>query len=118
MKYPFRDAHGFPATPGQGNSQSYSPDLSRITCDFKPHVMQLPADRFVTPCPLTSMEVEESESKPFDAELAQDGEETQPEPDETMITDSATGRVWIVKVSGHTSLLDLCPLIHSLGHLL
>ena len=57
------------------------------------------------------MEVEESESKPFDAELAQDGEDTQPEPDETMITDSATGRVWIVKVSGHTSRLDSCPLI-------
>ena len=50
------------------------------------------------------MEVEENENKPFDAELAQDGEETQPEPDEHMITDSATGRVWIVKVSGHTRL--------------
>lgn len=50
------------------------------------------------------MEVEENENKPFDAELAQDGEETQPEPDEHMITDSATGRVWIVKASGHTRL--------------
>jgi transcription initiation factor TFIIF subunit beta len=45
------------------------------------------------------MEVEESENKPFDVELAQDGEETQPDPDEHMITDTATGRVWIVKVS-------------------
>lgn len=45
------------------------------------------------------MEVEENENKPFDAELAQEGEETQPEPDEHMITDTATGRVWIVKVS-------------------
>lgn len=45
------------------------------------------------------MEVEESENKPFDAEIAPDGEETQPEPDEHMITDTATGRVWIVKVS-------------------
>ncbi|KAF9778889.1 transcription initiation factor IIF beta subunit [Thelephora terrestris] len=44
------------------------------------------------------MEVEESENKPFDAELAPDGEETQPEPDEHMITDTATGRVWIVKI--------------------
>lgn len=52
------------------------------------------------------MEVEENESKPFDAELAQDGEETQPEPDEHMITDSATGRVWIVKVSAHTCIAD------------
>jgi len=60
------------------------------------------------------MEVEESENKPFDADIAQDGEETQPEPDETMITDSATGRVWIVKVSGHTSLLDSRTLIHPL----
>ena len=63
------------------------------------------------------MEVEESESKPFDAEIAQDGEETQPEPNETMITDSATGRVWIVKASAHTSLLDSCPLMHLLAHL-
>ena len=52
------------------------------------------------------MEVEESESKPFDAELAQDGEETQPEPDEHMITDSATGRVWIVKVRERTRSVD------------
>ena len=52
------------------------------------------------------MEVEESENKPFDAELAQDGEETQPEPDEHMITDSATGRVWIVKASEHIHLVD------------
>lgn len=52
------------------------------------------------------MEVEESESKPFDAELAQDGEDTQPEPDEHMITDSATGRVWIVKVSKRTCLIN------------
>ena len=51
------------------------------------------------------MEVEESENKSFDAELAQDGEETQPEPDEHMITDSATGRVWIVKVHEHTRLV-------------
>ena len=57
------------------------------------------------------MEVEENESenKPFDAELAQDGEETQPEPDEHMITDSATGRVWIVKVSVHIRLADCRP---------
>lgn len=47
------------------------------------------------------MEVEESENKPFDVEIAQDGEETQPEPDEHMVTDTATGRVWIVKVSEH-----------------
>jgi len=54
------------------------------------------------------MEVEENESenKPFDAELAQDGEETQPDPDEHMITDSATGKVWIVKVSNHIHLID------------
>lgn len=52
------------------------------------------------------MEVEENENKPFDAEIPQDGEETQPEPDEHMITDSATGRVWIVKVSTHTRLAD------------
>lgn len=52
------------------------------------------------------MEVEESENKPFDAELAQDGEETQPEPDEHMITDSATGRVWIVKVCGNAHPFD------------
>ena len=52
------------------------------------------------------MEVEESENKPFDAELAPEGEETQPEPDEHMITDSATGRVWIVKVSGNAHPFD------------
>ena len=44
------------------------------------------------------MEVEENESKPFDAELAQDVEETQPEPDEHMMTEAGIGRVWIVKV--------------------
>jgi transcription initiation factor TFIIF subunit beta len=49
------------------------------------------------------MEVEESENKPFDAEAAQDGEETQPDPDEHMITDTATGRVWIVKVREQAS---------------
>jgi hypothetical protein len=42
------------------------------------------------------MEVDE-EKKPFDAETAGADEETQPEPDEHMMTDSATGRVWIVK---------------------
>jgi len=52
------------------------------------------------------MEVEEDENKPFDSELAQDGEEAQPEPDEHMIADSATGRVWIVKVSDHARLVD------------
>lgn len=57
------------------------------------------------------MEVEESENKPFDPELAQEGEETQPEPDEHMITDSATGRVWIVKVSGNARPFDSRPLI-------
>ena len=51
------------------------------------------------------MEVEENENKPFDADLTQDGEETQPEPDEHMITDTATGRVWIVKVSGYIGLV-------------
>jgi len=58
------------------------------------------------------MEVEESENKPFDAELPQDGEETQPEPDEHMITDSATGRVWIVKVGERACLVDSCLLTH------
>ena len=47
------------------------------------------------------MEAEESENKPFDVELAQDGEETQPEPDEHLITDAATGRIWIVKVRAY-----------------
>ena len=55
------------------------------------------------------MEAEESENKPFDVELAQDGDETQPEPDEHMLTDAATGRVWIVKVSRHG-----CPVRSSL----
>lgn len=55
------------------------------------------------------MEVEESENKPFDVELAQDGEETQPDPDEHMITDTATGRVWIVKVSRYALPTTLKP---------
>lgn len=51
-------------------------------------------------------EVEENESKGFDAELAPNGEDAQPEPDEHMITDSATGRVWIVKVRNHARFVD------------
>lgn len=43
------------------------------------------------------MEVEE-EKKPFDAEVTGNEEETQPDPDEQMMMDQATGRVWIVKV--------------------
>jgi transcription initiation factor TFIIF subunit beta len=43
------------------------------------------------------MEAEE-EKKPFDAEVAGNDEETQPDPDEHMMMDQATGRVWIVKV--------------------
>ena len=52
------------------------------------------------------MEVEENDNKPFDAELAQDGEETQPDPDEHMMTDSVSGRVWIVKASEDTRPVD------------
>jgi len=51
-------------------------------------------------------EVEENENKAFDAELTQDGEDTQPEPDEHMITDSATGRVWIVKVRNQARFVN------------
>jgi transcription initiation factor TFIIF subunit beta len=61
------------------------------------------------------MEVEESENKPFDVELAQEGEETQPDPDEHMITDTATGRVWIVKVSEYPRPLPSSLSTPSLG---
>lgn len=40
----------------------------------------------------------EDEKKPFDAEHAQNEEETQPDPDESLMMDAGNGRVWLVKV--------------------
>ena len=39
----------------------------------------------------------EDEKKPFDAELQND-EDTQPDPDEELMLDKGSGRVWLVKV--------------------
>jgi len=43
----------------------------------------------------------EDEKKPFDAEHAMQDEETQPDPDETLIVEQAGGRVWLVKIPKH-----------------
>ena len=40
----------------------------------------------------------DDEKKPFDAETAQE-EESQPDPDESLMMESGNGRVWVVKVS-------------------
>lgn len=40
----------------------------------------------------------EDEKKPFDAETAQNEEETQPDPEEQLIMDQGNGRVWLVKI--------------------
>lgn len=40
----------------------------------------------------------EEEKKPFDAEHALHEEETQPDPDESLMLDQGNGRVWLVKV--------------------
>lgn len=40
----------------------------------------------------------EDEKKPFDAELAQNEEDSQPDPEEHLAMDQGQGRVWLVKV--------------------
>ena len=45
----------------------------------------------------------EDEKKPFDAEVAGQEEETQPDPDESLMMESGNGRVWLVKVLTNTS---------------
>ncbi len=43
----------------------------------------------------------EDEKKPFDAEQGGNEEETQPDPDESLVMESGNGRVWLVKVCNY-----------------
>ncbi|PSS32062.1 hypothetical protein PHLCEN_2v2169 [Hermanssonia centrifuga] len=45
--------------------------------------------------------VMEDEKKPFDAEQGGNEEETQPDPDESLVMESGNGRVWLVKVCNY-----------------
>lgn len=45
----------------------------------------------------------EYDKKPFDAELGGHEEETQPDPDESLLMESGNGRVWLVKVLNFAS---------------
>ncbi|TFK49798.1 hypothetical protein OE88DRAFT_1662476 [Heliocybe sulcata] len=45
--------------------------------------------------------VMDDEKKPFDAEQGAQEEETQPDPNETLMVDAAAGRVWLVKIPKH-----------------
>lgn len=40
----------------------------------------------------------EDETKPFDAENAPHDEDSQPDPNESLMMDAGNGRVWLVKV--------------------
>ena len=52
----------------------------------------------------------EDEKKPFDAETGANDEDSQPDPDESLLMESGNGRVWLVKV--HHTL----PLSSILSH--
>ena len=45
----------------------------------------------------------DDEKKPFDAENAQHDEDSQPDPNESLMMDAGNGRVWLVKVHAQLS---------------
>lgn len=47
----------------------------------------------------------EDEKKPFDAEVGQNEEDAQPDPEEPLAMDQGHGRVWLVKVRVFTNPL-------------
>ena len=48
----------------------------------------------------------EDEKKPFDAEIAGNEDETQPDPDEAVMMEAGYGRVWLVKVLNTAASAD------------